>query len=220
MSVSRTSQRGFSLFELLVVVSILLIMGAIASPYLFRAIRNYQMESAGRQIANMILRARYESMQRNRRVCAVFQRVGNERRYGLDLRGPDTEPCNDPAPVLDPAAPGLAGDPFIVTTRLAEWWANNNPMLPPLNGLPVGYDQPTEATAPPNYRVTFSPRGTVVVDAGGGNWRMATTVQMITLRRAMAGVEFDAVLVTVSPIGRIKLYRYRQVGGVWQWTEL
>lgn len=219
MPVPRTSQRGFSLFELLVVVSILLIMGAIATPYLFRAIRNYQMEAAGRQIANMVLRARYEAMQRNRRVCAVFQRVGNERRYGLDLRGPDTEPCNDAAPVLDPTAPGVAGDPFIVTTRLAEWWRNDTNQRPPLFGLPAGYDQDVETTAPPNYRVTFSPRGTVVVDAGGGNWTMASTVQLITLRRALA-VEFDAVLVTVTPVGRIKLYRYRTVGGVWQWTEL
>jgi len=38
--------------------------------------------------------------------------------------------------------------------------------------------------------------------------------------KAARAQEFDAVLVTVSPIGRIKLYRYRQVGGVWQWTEL
>lgn len=219
MPVSRNSPRGFSLFELLVVVSILLIMGAIATPYLFRAIRNYQMESAGRQIANMILRARYEAMQRNRRVCAVFQRVGNERRYGLDVRGPDNEPCNDANPVLDPGAPGVAGDPFIVTTRLAEWWSNDNPALPPLTGLPAGYDQIAEATAPPRYRVTFSPRGTVVVDAGGGNWRIATTVQLITLRRALA-VEFDAVLVTVTPVGRIKLYRYRRVGGAFRWVEL
>jgi hypothetical protein len=48
---------------------------------------------------------------------------------------------------------------------------------------------------------------------------MATTVQMITLRRALA-VEFDAVLVTVSPTGRIKLYRYRRVGGAFRWVEL
>jgi hypothetical protein len=42
---------------------------------------------------------------------------------------------------------------------------------------------------------------------------------MITLVRIVP-VEFDAVLVTVTPIGRIKLYRWQRVAGVFQWVEL
>jgi prepilin-type N-terminal cleavage/methylation domain-containing protein len=209
----RRPQGGFTLYEMMVVIVILLIMGAMAGPYLFRAIRNYQMESSGRQIANMILRARYQAMQRNQRTCAVFQVVGPERRYGLDLAGPDNDPCNDAGPVLDP------GEPYIVTGTFVQWWANDTPAVPPLTGLPAGYDNVAEVTAPASYRVTFSPRGTVMTDAGGGNWVMATTVQMITLVRIVP-VEFDAVLVTVTPIGRIKLYRWQRVAGVFQWVEL
>ncbi len=211
MTRCRASEGGFSLFELLVVVGILIVMAGFASPYMFRVIRNYQMETSGRQIANLILQARYEAMRRNRRVCAVFQRVGNERRYFLDVTGPDNDPCNDGAPNHD------AGEPYIVTHRNAEWWFNDNPALPPLGGLPAAITTNPAPQAPARYRVTFSPRGILVRDLGGGNWQPATAVQMITLRRAIAGAspEFDAVLVTVAPMGRIKMYRWRVETGSW-----
>ncbi len=206
MTRRRASEGGFSLFELLVVVGILIVMAGFASPYMFRVIRNYQMETSGRQIANLVLQARYEAMRRNRRVCAVFQLVGNERRYFLDVNGADNDPCNDAAPNHD------AGEPYIVTHRNAAWRQNDTPALPPsFTGLPAGYNTTTTTQAPVRYRITFSPRGIVVQDAGGGNWQPATRVQMITLQRRMAGgsPEFDAVLVTVTPMGRIKMYRWR-----------
>jgi len=204
-------ERGFTLLELMVVIGIILILMGVATPSLFRAIRSYQLESSGRQIANLILRARYEAMQRNRRVCTAFVRVAGEARYFIDLTGTDPEPCDDGAPTVNP------GEPYTVTSATAQWYNNDNPTLPPLTGLPPGYNTPATAVAPANYRVTFSPRGTVVVPAGGGTWSLPTQVQMICLIRRVPG-EFDAVLVTVTPVGRIKLYRWRVASG--QWREM
>ncbi|MCH7765411.1 MAG: type II secretion system protein [Acidobacteria bacterium] len=71
----RTKQRGFTMLELLVVVFIVLIMSAMAVPALFRSIRGYQLEGAARKVANVIVRARFEAVQRNRRICSAFFRA-------------------------------------------------------------------------------------------------------------------------------------------------
>lgn len=208
----RNRQRGFSLLEMMIVLTLMIIIAAFATPTLVRTIRNYQMESAARQVSNTILRARYEAMRRNRRVCTLFQRVSNEARYGLDLNGADRDPCDD-------ASRALTGtEPYVVTEAAIDWWNNDTPTLPPfLSGLPPGYDSAGEANAPANYSVTFSPRGAVVVNAGG-SWNMATTVQMIELRRLSGAAATDRLLITVSPVGRVKLYRWDFVGN--RWNEL
>ncbi|MGH9805554.1 MAG: pilus assembly FimT family protein [Candidatus Acidiferrales bacterium] len=203
--------RGFSLFELMIVVTIILILSGIATPTLFRTIRSYQLESAGRQVANIILQARYEAMQRNRRVCAVFQRAGAEGRYGLDLVGADAEPCDDPNPQL------TGNEPFMVTNNVVNWWFNDNPIYPPLTGLPAGYNTAVTIVPPARFRVVFSPRGTIVQPGAGGTWTMATQTRLICLVRNIPN-DFDAVLVTVTPVGRIKLYRWR-INSL-QWAEL
>lgn len=203
--------RGFSLFELLIVIAILFILGGIASPTLFRAIRSYQLESYGRQVANMVLRARYEAMQRNRRVCTVFQRVGAEGRYGLDLAGPDAEPCDDATPTLG------GNEPYIYTNNFVNWWFNDNATYPPLTGLPAGYNTAATIVPPARFRIVFSPRGTVVQPGLGGTWNMATQTRLICLVRNIPS-DFDAVLVTVTPVGRIKLYRWRV--NTFRWDEL
>ena len=201
----RRAPNGFSLTELMVVTGIIVLLAAIATPTLLRSIRTYQLESSGRQIGNMILRARYEAMQRNQRVCAAFARVGGEARYGLE---PGNEVCDVGAPTVDTTGP------FVVTPNVVQWFNNDNPTLPPLGGLPAGYNTAATAMAPASYRVTFSPRGTVVTSVGGV-WSLATQVQMISLVRNTPG-DFDAVLVTVTPVGRIKLYRWRIYNIAWE----
>lgn len=194
----RKSQRGFTLLEMMIVVVIILIMAAIATPSLLRAIRRYQLESSGRRVANMILSARYEAMRRNQRMCAVFAQVGGENRYFLDVNGP----CTDNPPTFD------AGEPYIVTPDNVTWFT----ALVPATGLPAGY---TPVLPPTSYRVTFDPRGTVVT-ANGPNWSLATGVQMICLLRTVP--EFDAVLITVTPVGKIKLFRW--LPGATTWVEM
>lgn len=206
---SRNRQRGFSLLEMMIVITLMVIMAAMATPTLIKAIRNYQTESTARQVSNMILSARYEAMRRNRRVCTLFQQVGNEGRFGLDLNGADRDPCDDGSRTL------AGNEPFIVTDVTIDWWNNGTPALPPsLAGLPAGYDLAAEANAPPNYSITFSSRGAVVVNAGGA-WNIASTVQMITLRRLSGGADADRLLITVTPVGRIKVYRWDFVGNRW-----
>src|SRR3989338_6371415 len=69
----RRGERGFSLLEMMAVVAILLILGAMASPSLMRAIRSYRLESSTRQIADILKRTRYEAMRRNQRIATAYQ---------------------------------------------------------------------------------------------------------------------------------------------------
>lgn len=207
-----TKSRGFSLIELLIVVTILFILGAIATPTLIRSIRAYQLESSARQVANMILSARYEAMRRNQRTCAVFDNAIGENRYGLDLNGG----CTEAAPVLG------NNEPFAVSSTGVFWFRGFVPAPPPdFTGLPVGYD-PANSIAPPSYRVTFSPRGTLVTAPVGSvpaaaTWLLPAQVHMIMLHRPIAGGDEARVLITVTPMGRIKLFRWQF--GAAQWEE-
>jgi prepilin-type N-terminal cleavage/methylation domain-containing protein len=116
----RNRQRGFSLLEMMIVITLMIIIAAFATPTLVRTIRNYQMESAARQVSNTILSARYEAMRRNRRVCTLFQRVGNEGRYGLDLNGADRDPCDDGSRALTGTEPYTSAGCPPATTRRAR----------------------------------------------------------------------------------------------------
>ena len=215
----RTRQRGFTMLEMLVVVFIVLIMSAIAVPALFRSIRGYQLEGAARKVANVIVRARFEAVQRNQRVCSAFLRVGGEARYGLDLIGPDPQPCDDGAVTALPD-PGIPGEPFIVTPGNVQWFNADNPALPPFAGLPPGFDNVPAGSVvvPANYRITFSPRGTVVVPAGGGNWVLSNQVQMIPLIQPVGsnfGNATASYLITITPVGKVKLYAWDPAGAQW-----
>jgi prepilin-type N-terminal cleavage/methylation domain-containing protein len=208
---SRNRQRGFSLLELLIVVMLMIIIAAMATPALIGAIRRYQLESTGRQIKNMIMTARYEAIRRNRPICTVLQVVGGESHYGMDLPrpgDPDSTPCNN-APSLAP------GDPFVFTPSATLWYDTGTAQPPPTyNGLPAGYTNTSTPppVAPGDYRITFSPRGVVINPATG---LMVPEVQMFAVHRDIPG-QFDAILITITPMGKIKLFRWDIAGNRWQ----
>jgi len=196
---------------MLIVVMLMIILAAMATPALIGAIRRYQLESTTRQIKNMIMTARYEAIRRNRPICTVLQVVGSESHYGMDLPrtgDPDSTPCDN--------APSLAqGDPYVFTPRATLWYNAGTAALPPTYaGLPPGY---TDTSTPPpqapaSYRVTFSPRGTVINPATG---LMVPQVQMFAIHRDIPG-QFDAALITITPMGKIKLFRWDVAGNQWQ----
>ncbi|MGH9788287.1 MAG: pilus assembly FimT family protein [Candidatus Acidiferrales bacterium] len=201
----QAGQAGFSLLEMLVVIAILITMMAIAAPSLLRAIASYRLESSARGVSSLIQRTRFEAMRRNRTTCTGFVDLGGEGRYVMN------NACGVP-PTADPNAPTVG------TPANIMWYLKSAPQLPPsFKGLPASYDG-TTMVAPTDYRIIFSPRGTAMVDDGAGNLVVATRIQAICLlgRRDndLPDVD-DAVLITVTPIGNVKLFRWNRATEFW-----
>ena len=57
--------RGFSILELMVVVTVIMVVSAVALPSFIRAYRTYQLDSAASQVAGVLKYTRYEAIRLN-----------------------------------------------------------------------------------------------------------------------------------------------------------
>ena len=60
----RSASAGFSLLEMLIVVALILVMGAMAMPTLMRTQRNYHLNQAAAAVTGAIQATRYQAMMR------------------------------------------------------------------------------------------------------------------------------------------------------------
>lgn len=213
----RKEERGFSLIELLLVISVIMVLAAIAVPNFGPSLRRYEMESSARRVGALMVRARAEAMRLNRRVCTGKATVNGEERYILDLATTDADgdPCNNSTTAFD-AQVGNARDSYIPLPRGVFVFYS---MVLALPGLPPGYGGSPGAVVPSD-RIVFSPRGTLEV-WNGGSYSMGTVVQGLLLYRVGPGTgEWDIVQVTVTPYGKTKVFRYGCAAGVCRYGEL
>ena len=69
----RSRMAGFSMVELAVSMTVLLILTAIAIPSLMRSFRTYQLNDAAARLSDMLKFTRFEAVRRNKRVCFLMQ---------------------------------------------------------------------------------------------------------------------------------------------------
>lgn len=74
----RQSLRGFTTLEMAVSLALFLILAAIASPPLVRAVRTYQMNDNATRLAGILKLTRFEAIRRNTRVGCGFQQNGTQ----------------------------------------------------------------------------------------------------------------------------------------------
>jgi type II secretory pathway pseudopilin PulG len=67
---------GFSMVELAVSMTVLLILSAIAIPELMRSFRAYQLNDAAGRFSDMLKFARFEAVRRNTQLCFLMQQGG------------------------------------------------------------------------------------------------------------------------------------------------
>ena len=93
----RSAIAGFSIVELVVSLSIMLILTAIAIPTLMRSFRTYQLNDAATRLASMLKFTRFEAVRQNKQVNFMMQVSG-----GGWLVGADSNHNNNNTGPLDP----------------------------------------------------------------------------------------------------------------------
>jgi prepilin-type N-terminal cleavage/methylation domain-containing protein len=83
----RSRSRGFSIVELVVSLSVMLILTAIAIPSLMRSLRAYQLNDAATRLSAMLKFARFEAVRRNTQVNFLMQASGTGYLVGTDSNG-------------------------------------------------------------------------------------------------------------------------------------
>ena len=69
-------ERGFSLLELLVVCTLLVIIAAIAIPNIMQANANYKLDAAGHSVASLLQQARMQAVKTNQPAYTQFNANG------------------------------------------------------------------------------------------------------------------------------------------------
>lgn len=193
------SSRGFSLLEMLVVVTIIMIISGIAAPSLIRSVRGYQTEAAIRNMSNMILRTRYEAIRRNQRVSTLYETGGwgQPSRWGIDLNGNG---------VLDANEPRTLTQRYIWVWSWNGWWGiwnSGGGYVPDYNDL--------EGSNTSN--IGFSPEG-MTMKENGGTWAPASKTWFVLIYRWVSVTDWEYHIITVTPTGRVRTWRY-QAAGYW-----
>lgn len=231
-----TSERqdGFTLLEALLVVAILLIVGAIVAPQMFKIIDAEKLQTAAQSYAGLMQVARTRSIQDNQ-AYQVLSDVNNGAAVAyVDLNGNsqwDPQGLNGSAP--EPAA--QMPTPISITDTNAPQGVQGFDTIRPLNTTPVlnlATNPPMVNSAGlPSPGIAFNERGLpcqrTAVNAACSNIStvitggvpQATPVAWVTYLRwtRRNGSGFDWAAVSVSPAGRIKTWKYQTGnGGSWQ----
>lgn len=147
--INKSRQCGFTLVEIMIVVAILILIGAIATPILLNFLPNMRLRSAARDVYSAMMEAKTEAIQRGVNVTVLFNSPGNSYIVFID----------------DGAGGGVAGNGII--DNLAEQTITTVPTLPDRVTFDptVGGDGVTFAI----NALVFSSQGIpVIAGAGGG----------------------------------------------------
>ncbi len=219
--IKKRRQFGFSLLELMIVVSIGLVLMAMVTPLVTTALNMYRLRGAGGEYANLLQTARIRAVTADR-YYPVYAPPGLPGAAGantfnafVDLNGTASYamlPLGDPAVSFNAAiviqpqgnAPNTVNlyTQFLPGIAVGAVQINPNPWGGPAFG-PRGL--PCYAAAPPGGTCTYT-----FPTAGGAQVPVAFETFMQNTRTGM----WEAV--TVNPSGRVIEWHYNVGTGTWQ----
>lgn len=175
--------RGFSLIELLIVIAIILVLSAIATPKMLVVIANVKLRSAATSLSGVLQNSRMLSIKSNRTMTVHFTSVsGSPYVYVKDATSAST--------ALSPTDPqAQLGAPIIqVDTPTGT--------ITPLDSTQLGFTPLTSPDIP-----SFNPRG-LPCKYVAGVCSINGFVYYFTDKRSIGGPGWTAV--SLSPAGRVK----------------
>jgi prepilin-type N-terminal cleavage/methylation domain-containing protein len=195
-----TAVRGFSLIEVLIVVSIMFIAAAVVIPTASTAIRSVRLSSSGTRYADLLQQARVLAV-RNDTYYTVISLPATSSTAGtafLDLNGNGTYQSGEPMMVF---AQNVTPTPFSSGPALTNL---ESMFLPPGTASLLSVTAGQTAAGP-----TFGPRGLPCTPSPTGAYTTCpylTPTSYITFIQSGDGGAWEAV--TVTPAGRIREWRY------------
>ncbi|HEV2618219.1 MAG TPA: hypothetical protein VGU63_16590 [Candidatus Acidoferrales bacterium] len=116
------SSMGFSLIEVLIVITVAMVMMAIAVPSAMQAYRTYQLNSAASRVSGMLKYTRLDAIRENRQVNFLMQPVGG---------GPTMQVWTDEPTVAAPTGDG------VMQTSEKQTLLTSSATVVPLAGVPA-----------------------------------------------------------------------------------
>lgn len=147
----RRTGAGFSILELVMSITVMLILTALAIPSLMRSMRSYQLNSAAASVSDMLKFTRFEAVRRNTQINFLMQANGPGWLVGTDSNNNG---------VLDPTEKqqSVGGFPTLLPAGTA----------PPPNAIQTALGGAALTTlSGANGAVTFDARGAVRQGIGG-----------------------------------------------------
>jgi prepilin-type N-terminal cleavage/methylation domain-containing protein len=192
-STQRSRSRGFSMVELAVSMTVMLILTAIAIPSLMRSFRTYQLNDAASRVSDMLKFTRFEAVRRNIPVTMQIKTSGTNWNVWTDSNNDGNE---------DPTEKQILVSGFVT-------------LLPA--GAPPGTGGFVTPLGTSNFTIVSGSNGTVIFDARGavrvGN-ALATSVDVFYLGSS-TNQEFGYRAVLLLPSGATQIWT-APAGGTWQ----
>ena len=189
----RSRNHGFSMVELAVSLTVVLILSAVAIPTLMHSIRAYQLNSAAARVADMLKFTRFEAVRRNKQLNFLMQTSVDGWIVGTDSDNSGSIDTTEKQQLIAGFAAllpsGVAPSPTAISAALG------GASLTPKSGS--------------NGSVTFDARGAIRV---GGT--VSSSVFVFYLGSA-ADPQFGYRAVVLLPAGSTQVWT-APAGGTWQ----
>ena len=184
-------EHGFSMLEIMMVVTIVGVMSAAATPSLTRALRSYRLSAGAQQIAEAIQTAKLRAVSTNQAQSVFFDTASNNNTIAVA----NSATAVSLPPGIQFATPSVTPPP-VVGTAVAN--ATAIPGQQSDSCAAVSFPVfPVGSTTSTVRAVSFNWRGLPAVSPGAVNWIYLTNAQG------------ELIAVTLSSAGSV---------GVWSWN--
>lgn len=190
MTCPADTRRGFTLLELMVVVSIIVVITVISTPTIISAVDGYKLRTAAGSVAALIQNTRMRA-------------VSDDRWY--QVRTGVSGTSNYAYSALENAADAPTNESTFVM-YLPRGIAFDTVGAPALDTMALDYSPPTGLPAFNARGVPCTPSGSVCHPANSGGAEGSGYVVYLRQDRPLGGTNWAAV--TVSPAGRVKSWTW------------